>query len=91
MTEAQNTITAKLRALSPVRLEVYDDSKLHIGHREATSGAHLRVVIVSAIFAKMPKISRHRLIQKTIGDYAAAKVHAVQISALAPDEENLVN
>lgn len=76
----------KLRALSPLRLEVHDDSHRHIGHKEASAGAHLRVMIVAAVFAGMPKVARHRLVQKTIGDYAAARIHAVQIAALAPGE-----
>ena len=83
---ARRFVVDKLRALSPLQLEVHDDSHLHIGHKEAAAGAHLRVVIVAAAFAAMPKISRHRLVQKTIGDYAAARIHAVQISALAPGE-----
>ncbi|MGI9337215.1 MAG: BolA family protein [Gammaproteobacteria bacterium] len=83
---ARQLVADKLRALSPLHLEVHDDSALHIGHREAAAGAHLRVVVVAAVFDAMPKIARHRLVQKTIGDYAAARIHAVQIAAIAPGE-----
>lgn len=76
----------KLRSLSPSHLEIHDDSHQHIGHAEAKAGAHLRVVIVADAFADMPKLARHRLVQKTIGDYAAAGIHAMQIAALAPGE-----
>lgn len=83
---ARQFVADKLRALSPLQLQVHDDSHQHIGHKEASAGAHLRVVIIAPVFANMPKVARHRLVQKTIGDYAAARIHAVQISALAPGE-----
>ena len=85
--DAKTIVTEKLRALNPTRMEIHDDSADHIGHREASSGAHLRVTIVSPVFEGMPALARHRLIQKTVGDYVQAKLHALQITALTPTEE----
>ncbi|HEY1076945.1 MAG TPA: BolA/IbaG family iron-sulfur metabolism protein, partial [Fontimonas sp.] len=49
------------RAFEPAELKVIDDSHLHAGHAGAASGAgHYRVAIVSAAFAGMTPIQRHR-------------------------------
>ena len=88
--DAKTIVAEKLRALNPTRMEIRDDSDDHIGHREASAGAHLRVTIVSPVFEGMPALARHRLIQKTVGDYKAAKLHALQITAQTPAESPVI-
>jgi BolA protein len=50
------------QALDPVALEVRDDSAAHAGHAGAREGSHLSVRIVSARFAGLPRLARHRLV-----------------------------
>lgn len=83
---AQETLRARLRALSPLEVHIKDDSEKHRHHAEGGSGAHLRLRIVSARFEGLSPIKRHRLVYETAGDIAAAGIHALAITALAPHE-----
>jgi BolA protein len=50
-------------ALEPARLEVGDDSHLHVGHAGAASGGgHFSVKIVSERFEGQRLVMRHRLV-----------------------------
>ena len=79
-------VTEKLSALNPVELEVRDDSAQHRGHREAGSGAHFQVRVVSERFAGLSRLQRHRLVYETVGKPADLGLHALAVRALAPDE-----
>jgi len=80
MTEA---LTARL---APVELELVDDSAAHAGHAGARAGAHFNLRIVSAQFAGLPRISRHRLVYDALRPWMAEGVHALAIDARTPDE-----
>ena len=80
MTEA---LTARL---APVELELVDDSAAHAGHAGASQGAHFNLRIVSARFAGLPRISRHRLVYDALRPWMAEGVHALAIDARTPDE-----
>ncbi len=74
-------------ALSPVRLEIADESQHHAGHPGAQAGGHYRVTIVSPAFTGLSLVQRHRLIYQAIGDLATHGIHALAIaSAATPDE-----
>jgi BolA protein len=73
-------------ALEPVVLELVDDSAAHAGHAGARSGAHFNLRIVSARFAGMPRIARHRLVYDALRPWMAEGVHALAIDARTPDE-----
>ena len=80
-------ITHALTAqLAPVELEVEDDSAAHAGHAGARDGSHFNVRIVSARFAGLPRISRHRLVYDALRPWMAEGVHALAIDARTPDE-----
>ena len=72
--------------LDPVELELVDDSAAHAGHAGARSGAHFNLRIVSARFAGLPRISRHRLVYDALRPWMAEGVHALAIDARTPDE-----
>ena len=84
------SIEAKLRnAFTPQNLEIINESHLHAGHQESFDGSgetHLRVRIVADAFAGMNRVERHRAINALIADEMAQGLHAIAITALAPDE-----
>lgn len=80
----REALERKLRAaLAPTALEIHDDSHEHAGH--GASGAHVRVVVVSAAFAGKSSLQRHRMVNELLKEeLASGAVHALQISAKAP-------
>jgi BolA family transcriptional regulator, general stress-responsive regulator len=79
-------LSQRLQNLQAQELLWTDDSHLHVGHEGAREGGHYRLRLVSARFAGMTKVSRHRLIYDALGPLGPAGVHALQIEARAPDE-----
>lgn len=76
----------RLAPLAPERLDIRDDSAKHAGHAGAKEGGHYAVTIVSARFAGLATMQRHRLVYDAIGDLMRQGIHALSISAKAPDE-----
>ena len=75
------------KALAPEKLEIADDSHLHMGHAGAASGAgHYSVTIVSEKFSGKNMIQRHRLVYLAVSDMMPGEIHALSIQALAPEE-----
>ena len=72
--------------LEPIALELEDDSAAHAGHAGARSGAHFNLRIVSARFAGLPRVARHRLVYDALRPWMAEGVHALAIDARTPDE-----
>jgi BolA protein len=72
--------------LEPVELELEDDSAAHAGHAGARDGSHFNLRIVSARFAGLPRISRHRLVYDALRPWMAEGIHALAIDARTPDE-----
>jgi BolA protein len=77
---------ALIERLEPLVLELVDDSAAHAGHAGAREGAHFNLRIVSARFAGLPRISRHRLVYDALRPWMAEGVHALAIDARTPDE-----
>lgn len=74
-------------ALSPLSLEVSDDSHLHAGHDGARGGlGHFSIDIVSAAFVGKLPLARHRLVYDALGGMMQTDIHALAIRALTPDE-----
>ncbi|MFO1305596.1 MAG: BolA family protein [Burkholderiales bacterium] len=83
----QETLRDRLAPLSPVVLELADDSAEHVGHAGAAGGGgHFSIVIVSEHFAGLTRIARHRAVLDRVGDLIPNPVHALAIRAYAPDE-----
>jgi BolA protein len=76
----------RLQALAPTHLDIRDDSARHAGHAGATQGGHYAVSIVSARFAGLPVMRRHRLVYDAAGDLMRNGIHALSISAKTPEE-----
>ncbi len=74
-------------AFDPESLLVEDESHLHAGHAGAKDGrGHFRVSIVSAAFARMNPIARHRAVYDVMGELMKTDIHALSIDALASSE-----
>jgi BolA protein len=72
--------------LVPTRLEVEDESHLHIGHPGAQSGAgHFAVTIASPFFAGKSKIKCHRLIYTAVIDLMGDHIHALKINIVSEE------
>lgn len=80
----QEKITA---ALSPVHLEIRDDSALHAGHAGARSGGgHFAVTVVSAAFEGKSATERHRLVYRVLQEEMRGPIHALSVTAIGPSE-----
>ena len=79
-----------LQSLSPLALEVRDDSHRHAGHEGARDGrGHFAVDITSAAFAGLAPLARHRLVYAAVGTMMEADIHALQVRARTPAEAAL--
>ncbi|NXL52228.1 BOLA1 protein, partial [Podilymbus podiceps] len=79
------TVHAKLAAaLQPTHLQVLDDSPRHGGPPGAET--HLAVVVVSACFAGLPPLQRHRLVHAALRTELAGPLHALAILARTPQQ-----
>ncbi len=75
------------QALTPVQLDVRDDSHRHANHPGARDGrGHFHVEIVSAAFAGMNPLARHRAVYAALGDLMATDIHALSMRARTPEE-----
>jgi BolA family transcriptional regulator, general stress-responsive regulator len=82
-------ITDKLSAaLQPEKLEVIDESHQHHGHSGWREGGetHFRVKVVSARFAGVGRLQRHRLVNDLLAQELKDRVHALAIEPRAPGE-----
>ena len=87
----EEQITIKLRrAFAPVALEVVNDSHRHAGHGGSprTGESHFSIKVVSESFAGKSRVERHRMVNEVLAEELAGKVHALAISALAPEERS---
>ncbi len=77
------------QALSPQSLDVVDDSARHAGHAGARDGrGHFNVDIVSAAFARLAPLARHRKVYAALGGMMETDIHALSIRARTPEEAN---
>ncbi|KIA81573.1 MULTISPECIES: BolA family protein [Chromobacterium] len=87
MSDTVQLLETALQALAPEHLDIQDDSALHAGHAGAKGGGgHYTLTIVSARFAGLGRVQRHRLIYQTLGELMTSRVHALAIRALTPEE-----
>ena len=80
-------IREKLSALAPESITVEDESAQHAGHEGAKGGGgHYRLIVVSQRFAGQALQARHRMVYQALGPLMHKEIHALAISAYAPDE-----
>jgi len=77
----------RLQALEPLQLRIDDDSALHAGHAGAQGGGgHYRLRLVSARFAGLPRVARHRLVYDALDVLMRREIHALAMTLLSPEE-----
>jgi len=82
-----DTIRTRLAPLDPLVVDLRDDSARHVGHAGAASGGgHYELRLVSAQFAGLSKVARHRLVYHLLSDLMQREIHALAMNLLAPDE-----
>ena len=82
-------IRERLAGLQPQRLELIDESEAHRGHagyREG-GGTHWRLTIVAPAFSGQATVARHRMVYQALGDLMQHPIHALAITARAPEEK----
>jgi len=89
----KETMSRKLlSALSPLSMDVIDDSAKHAGHMlhpggvEPRGETHFTVKITAAAFAGQSRLQRHRMINQLLTEELQNGVHALAIEAKAPGE-----
>lgn len=88
MTMAER-IESKLRsAFRPSRLEIADQSEQHRGHAgwQAGGETHFHVTLVSAAFTGQSRLTRQRAVYAALAEELGDGLHALQITARAPEE-----
>lgn len=79
------------QSLSPVRLEVINESHLHAGHAGGTpdgSGeSHMRVRVISAKFDGMNRVQRHRMINELLRPVLDDGLHALALEPAASTDQ----
>jgi BolA protein len=81
-------IRRRLQALEPVALDIVDESEGHRGHAGYREGGntHWRISIVSPRFRGAAAPARHRMVYQALGDLMNTPIHALAITARAPEE-----
>jgi BolA protein len=88
----ESSIRAKLSgALSPVLLEIVDESAKHAGHAGARPGGqtHFAVKIVSSNFEGLSRVERQRKVYGLLEPQFSAGLHALALKTMTPDEAGL--
>ncbi|KAI1114913.1 bola protein [Nemania sp. NC0429] len=93
-TPMEDVIRTKVtEALSPSRLEIFNDSHKHAHHKPMQNSTsretHFRLVITSDAFRAKMQPARHRLVYGLLRDEMAADggIHALQLRTMTPEEE----
>ena len=86
---AQSLSRKLTAALSPVALEILDDSARHAGHASAAPGGetHFTISITSAAFAGMNRLARQRRVYAIVAEELVGPVHALSLTTRAPGED----
>jgi BolA protein len=81
-------IRERLAALEPLDVELIDESPKHAGHAgwQPGGGTHWRLSIVSPRFAGQSTVARHRMVYRALGELMQNPIHALAITARAPEE-----
>ena len=83
-------LRTRLASLAPQSLDIRDDSAAHAGHAGAAGGGgHFSLTIVSKAFSGLSRLERHQRVLREVADLVPHPIHALSISALAPEETPL--
>lgn len=71
-------------ALSPVELQVINESAMH--NVPPDSETHFKIIVVSELFSKKRMVQRHQTIYKLLAQELDGPVHALAIHTFSPSE-----
>jgi BolA protein len=88
MSVAQTIHQKITERLSPISLDVKDESHLHAGHAGAREGgeSHFRITVVSEQFEGLSRVARQRMINDILREELAGPIHALAMKTLTPNE-----
>lgn len=92
MKNRSERILEAMKRLSPVKLELTNESQKHAGHIEnlginGFSGeTHYKLIIVSDLFKGLSRVERQRAVMNLLKDEFNSGLHALEIKASCPDE-----
>ena len=86
MSTLAELVASRLNSLSPIALEISDDSAQHVGHAGNTGGGHLSAKIVSSTFSGMTSVARHRAVYALVADLMPQQLHALSLKLQSPEE-----
>lgn len=84
MNRQARIIRALTNGLSPLHLEVIDESHLHSVPKGSES--HFKLVVVSETFANERPLSRHRRVNALLREEFQTGLHALAIHTWTPEE-----
>ena len=89
----ENILHTKLAtALSPLILEIEDESYKHAGHDgakpwvERGQSTHFHIRIVSSSFTPLTRLERYRVVHNILKDELAGPIHALSLTLQTPEE-----
>ncbi len=76
------------KRFNPVQLVIDDESHMHVGHASAPSGgeSHFRISIKAKEFSSLSRLDRQRAVHEALDELLQGPIHALSITASAPDE-----
>ncbi len=88
MTTTATKISENLQALSPIHLELVNESMSHAGYFEGKE-SHFKLTIVSDEFSNLNMVKRHQKIYALLNELMTAQggtIHALALHAYSPNE-----
>ena len=75
-------------ALSPIQLDITDDSHKHAGHAGARpeGESHFSVFVVSQAFEGKSRVERLRLVYQALAEEMKQRIHALALQTISPNE-----
>lgn len=79
----EEVIKTKLQELSPVHLEILNESHMHAG---PATDSHFKLVVVSEAFESVRTVARHQKLYKILAQELQGPVHALSLLLYTPEE-----
>ena len=77
--------------LSPIHLEVVNESYKHAGHAgdDGSGQTHFKLMVVSDAFLKRSRVQRQRIVNTVVGSLFNEGLHAVSMQLLTLGESDI--
>jgi len=88
----EQRILEAMKQLSPVKIQLINDSQKHAGHAQHLGSAgftgetHYKLIIVSPLFEAQSRIDRQRMVMNLLKVEFNSGLHALEIKASSPSE-----